>query len=612
MNSNQESNDVHNKRQRDKFYIILFGLIGYSLILIGIVIGTFFIVKGIFKSRDKEIESTFAAEQVVEEPVESTVADEEEILPELQVVDEVKEEPKERLNEHLIDVEEFLSDEIRIDYSKTLFEPSKRNKDLEWKDTVFSRLENVTDPTNAIINSYHLSRKNAVKDNDRELEFCIYNNVDSTVIEKITTVEKCPGNFEIIDYYYDNGNINYIDERSATIDVPVDITSGAVKSRYYFAKDMLVKYSYCENDKATVFSAAALDSYSEGTISQYEALEAKMINQAYITYNAARVLPESQRIEGYILDEYDQPLDGAEIKVFSDADKSEVARTTTDGDGHYAFSIAVNDNNTYTLLAKKNSLDDVRIYGITAKAGSGVYYVATPRLTYSDDGAEYNATVVVRDSIDNNLSVAGASIKLRSGLYAKDGDVKYSGTLDATGAIIFTLQAGNYTAEVSKGGYETSYFNVIVNHNRQATVGYLVKDLRENQLQMILSWDTTPLDLDGKLIVSNATDLLRGNQDSVGSLMTETINADIGNGYMYTYYVSDYSNCVGGDINSPNMSASGAKVDVYGCDGLIASLDVPKAHLGVVWEPFIIRNGVVIPINHYYNAIDQSGYFTAK
>ena len=55
-----------------------------------------------------------------------------------------------------------------------------------------------------------------------------------------------------------------------------------------------------------------------------------------------------------------------------------------------------------------------------------------------------------------------------------------SGTLDQAGNTVFTLQSGNYTAHVSKGGYEDSYFNVIVTMGRQVTIGYAIADVPDN------------------------------------------------------------------------------------------------------------------------------------
>jgi hypothetical protein len=60
------------------------------------------------------------------------------------------------------------------------------------------------------------------------------------------------------------------------------------------------------------------------------------------------------------------------------------------------------------------------------------------------------------------------------------------------------------------------------------------------------------------------------------------------------------------------MTVSGARVYIYSNEGMTASFDVPLGHLGVLWEPFNIRKGSVIPVNHYYNAIETDSYWTVK
>ena len=611
-NNNEKTTEARKKRNKDQFLIVLMGLVGYGFILIAIVIGTFFAVKNAFAKKDAEVAA--AVEQAVSgTDTDKVPEDTEETQDAVRVEDNEPETNEEtEADEHPTEVDRYMTAEGKLDYSQVLFEPGKRDKKLKWSDTVFSRIEDVKEPENSAVNSFRLQRKRAYTTDDHLLELVIYTNPDTAQVEKITTVEHCSDNLNIIDYYYDKGNINYAAEREALIDVPVDISSGAITSRYYFKKDTLVKYSYCEDSKATVFSAASLDEYSEGTVEQYEYLESNLINKAYISYNAAKTLAEDQLIEGYILDEYDQALSDVEIKLYNADDMGEVARTTTDGNGHYNMSIPVNDDREYFLSAYKDSLDEVRIYRITARSGSGTYFVPTPRMTYFDDGAEYNEQIVVRDSLDNNTPIADASIRLRAGLNCMEGDVIASSVLDATGAAMFTLQSGNYTAEVSKGGYENSFFNVIITTGRPATVGYAVRDLSEDQLQVVLAWDTSPLDIDSRLIGTGAANIIKPSQDSVGALMTETVSLSGDNGDVYRYFVYDYSDITGGDANSGNMTDSGARVYVYSNEGLEALYNVPGGHLGVVWEPFMLHGKTVIPVNSYYNIIESGSYWTTK
>lgn len=610
MNSDNrdELTDIHRRREKDKFFVILMGLISYGIILIAIVIGTFFIVKNAFEKRDKEVSEAVGIDTTDE--TEGETGDVKEAADENAegTAEEIVQEPEEV--SHIIPMDSYMTDG-KLDYSKVLFKPGKRVEGLKWSDSVFSGIENVKEPDKAPVNTFSLVNKRVMLANDRLMEFLIYKNNETLKTVKITTIEYCSDNLNVIDYYYNDDYVNYAAQRAPFIDYPIDISSGKITSRYYFDRDTLVRYSYCEDDKATVFNASSLGEYSSGTVEQYEYLEEEMINKAYITFNAAESLESLQYIEGYILDEYDQPLADVNVTLYKTGETDEVTGAVTDGDGHYEMTIPSDDEGTYVLSAQKNDFDEARIYGITAMSASGVYFVPTPRLTYSSDGAEYAEQIYVRDSVANDLPITDASISLRTGLNCREGDIIAQTTLDEEGRAVFNLQSGNYTARVSKGGYEDSYFNVIVTMAKQVTVGYAVADVPENKLQAVLAWDTAPLDLDVKVITSGGKNIYKAVNDGIGALTAETVTLDMTDDVL-RYYVSDHTNIMGGDSNTDSMTASGARVTIYGSEGYICNYDVPVGHLGVVWEPFMIRGRTVIPVNRYYNVIEQGGYWSSK
>lgn len=599
------------KRQKDQFSVTLTGMIVYAVILIAIVAGTYLGIRTLF-SRYAAKTDTVDAVNLVEEPVqEESAGSENEVPTESALAEEAEEETP--MEENLIDVSALVSGENNyIDYSQTLFKPAKRNAALTWEDTVFSRLENVKNPAEAAVNSYQFSRKFASREDDKQMEFDVYTNPENGRIEKITAVEYCGDDIETIDYYYDNGKINYIAQHRSLINTPIDISSSAVQSRYYFNDDVMVKYSYCEGNKATEYVITDLSKYSEGTVDQYDYLEQTMLNWAYINYNVVKNIAESEKIEGYVLDEFNTAMADAEVQLSSDSGNVVVAKTTTNGDGYYSLIMPINNSDTYTLTIKKNTLDEVKVYGITAESGASVYAVEPVYLSYTEVGAIYNVQIMVRDAKNVNTALSDATIKLRNGINNYEGDVIATGTLDSTGAITAPMRAGSYTAEISKGGYETSYFTVIVRMDRQAVLGYAVPDVGENQFETVLSWDATPLDLDARVFSSNAAKVNRAASDSVGSMMTEVISIANAGTDTYQYYVSDYSNCTGGDALSYSMTTSNATIAVYSADGIVASYHVPMAHSGVIWKVFEIRNKKVMPINDYYTLIPPDSYWTSK
>ncbi len=604
-------NHVAIKRQKDEFSVTLIGVMIYSVILIAIVAGTYLGIKAVFFNHQKNTEAA-AVSKTVEEP-EDTQGSENEVLTE-PAIEEASEE-KEPAKEEIVDVSSLVNgDNHYIDYDKTLFQPAKRNTALVWEDRVFSKLENVKNPSEASVNAYQFSRKYATREDDKKMEYLVYTNPDTEKIEKITAIEYCGDDVETIDYYYDNGAINYISQHRSIINTPVDISSSAVESRYYFNNDVMVKYSYCKDNKATEYAVSDLKKYSSGTVGQYDYLEETMLNWAYLTYYAMDHISEVEQIEGYVLDEFNMAMADAQVQLSSDLKNAIVDKTTTNGDGYYSLLLPADSTDTYTLTINKNTLDEVKIYGITASFGSSVYAVEPVYLAYTEVGAVYNVQIMMRDAENtgNASALSEATLKLRNGINNRSGDVIATGTLDATGAITAPMRAGSYTAEITKGGYETSYVTVIVRMDRQAVLGYAVSDVEENGYKAVLSWDATPLDLDARIFSSNAAKIGRSQNDSVGLTMAEVISLAEAGTDSYQYYVSDYSNCTGGDALSYSMSTSNAVVAVYDANGLLASYHVPMAHCGVIWRVFEIRNHKLLPINDYFNIIESNSYWTSK
>lgn len=613
---NNEKERSVSKRRKDQFSVTIVGIVIYSIALIAIVAGTYIGVKTFLGNRqavideavakaEEELEAGAAAgsEAVIEdEPTGENTSEE---TPDEEIVEE-------DAPENLLDVTGLYNSETGvIDYSQTICEPGERNKKLAWEDKVFSKIENVQAPQSAAVNNYIFSRKYAYNDQDKKMEFLIYTNPDTEKAEKITTREYCGDDIEVINFYYNNGRINYISQYRQDVDIPVNPSTTDVQSRYYFSADTLVKYLFCEGDIATEYNVKEFDNFSEGTIEQFNYMEASMLNKAYINYNVIRLLEESVKFEGYVCDEFNTGLNEVNIQILNENDE-QMAQTYSTEDGYYCIELPVNNSATYKLVAEKSTLDTVYVYNLHARQGSSVCDVEPIYMAYTENGAIYNMQIFVRDAANAVNGLADATIRLRCGLNNYDGEVIAAGVLDATGAIVCPMRAGCYTAEVQKGGYETSYFSIITKMDHQAVLGYGVADVGENQVVTILSWDSTPLDLDLRMISSNRARCDRSGIDSVGSTMAEMIRTtELGND-VFECFVSDFSDCTGGDPMSYNMSGSNAYVAVYSADGLQAQFHVPVAHAGVVWKPFEIRNARILDVNDYYYAVNPESIWMQK
>jgi len=585
-------------QHKKSFSVSILGIILYSVLLITVMVGAYFLISNIFTKNEQS--SDINANSLSNNEVsENELSISSEAVPIIE-----NETDESALKEDLIDLSSIVSaKEYTIDYSVIHFEPATRDLTLTWKDTVFSKLENTKKPIEALINTYSMARKWATREDGKKMEFEIYTNPDSNKTEKIVAIEHCGDYLEILDYYYDNGKINYIDQRSMIINTPINISSADVTGRYYFNNDCLVKYSLVENDVAYEYTASNLEKYSDGTKSQYDYLEETMLNWSYITLNAVPALVETQVIEGYVFDVFNSPMADANVQLISETTGNIVLKTITDGNGLYTFTLPVSTD-TYTIRVKKQTLNDTNLYGVTAVSGSATYYAKPLYMSYTDNGATYNMTITLCDASSDNKLLSDATLTLREGLNSKTGASLISTTSDNDGAIIFSLQAGSYTGEIKKDGYETSYFPVIVKMDHSTAYGYTVPTLSDGDYYVIASWDNPSLDLDSLFFTADIPNAIKSETDYKVGPASEAIKIESASKGVYQYFLSDYTNCIAGDPMNYSLSTSNALVTVFGTNGYMASYSVPVAHGGVIWDVFRLRNGKLITTNYFYSVID--------
>ncbi len=585
-------------QHKKSFSVSILGIILYSVLLITVMGGAYFLISNIFTNNEPP-------SNVNGNNLSNNEVSENELSISSETVPVIEDETDESaLKEDLIDLSSIVSaKEYTIDYSVIHFEPATRDLTLTWKDTVFSKLENTKKPVEALINTYSMARKWATREDGKKMEFEIYTNPDSNKIEKIVAIEHCGDYLEILDYYYDNGKINYIDQRSMIINTPINISSADVTGRYYFNNDCLVKYSLVENDVAYEYTASNLEKYSDGTKSQYEYLEETMLNWSYITLNAVPALVETQVIEGYVFDVFNSPMADANVQLISETTGNIVLKTITDGNGLYTFTLPVSTD-TYTIRVKKQTLNDANLYGVTAVSGSATYYSKPLYMSYTDNGATYNMTITLCDASSDNKPLSDATLTLRDGLNSKTGASLISSTSDNDGAVIFSLQAGSYTGEIKKDGYETSYFPVIVKMDHATAYGYTVPALSDGDYYVIASWDNPSLDLDSLFFTADIPNAIKSETDYKVGPASEAIKIETASKGVYQYFLSDYTNCIAGDPMNYSLSTSNALVTVFGTNGYMASYSVPVAHGGVIWDVFRLRNGKLITTNYFYSVID--------
>lgn len=597
--------EKHNNDHK-KFSVTIIGIVIYSIVLIAVMVGSYIGVKVIFKRYDSKVAQAHA------QP-EETEAVEEESEPTPTPEPEEEPEPEEVDLDHDVDADDLTDPETGVvDYSKVRFKPGKRSKSLKWKDTVFSRIENVREPAQAPVNTFDYKRVSVKLPDNNSSEYKVYTNPENDMVEKITEAEDCGGNLQILDYYFDNGDLNYVAEYKTYVDKPVNISSAGIESRYYFRNDCMVRYIYCKDGNATEYTVADIDSYSKGTVDQYDYLEQDIINRAYIVYNLAPTLKETEVLCGYVMDEFSMPMEDAKIVVKTESNDKVAAETITDGDGFYKIVVDCTDDDSYCITASKDTLNDVGVYGITARYGSGKYSVETIYMGYTNNLTEYPVQFMIRDAIDPNKPLSGAGIMLRRGFNNRTGEVMQTGALDDNGNGTVKLTSGSYTAEISKGGYETLFLSVVIRLDHQIAVGFAVPDVADDTYQVVVSWESAPLDLCAKAISSNQARVISSPVDSLGLTTAETVTIDNAGTDDYRFYVTDLGAITAGDVMAYNMTGSCAYAQVYDSNGLQGNFHVPAASAGVVWEAFEIRNKSILPINSYYYAVEDDALWKTK
>jgi len=575
-------NKAKERRHKDEMSVTVVGIVIYSVVLIFVVVFAYMGFKTMITSyREKQA--------ILLEEEQKAAAE----------AKRLEEEEQKKAEEEAAAVEEV--------------EPEKEDEETGYVDKVFSVIENVSDPGNALVNTFDFARKALTDDTDKLMDYEVYTNPETGAITKVTTRENCGDLFEITDYYYDDGVINYIAQYREDTDIPIDLASDKIESRFYYSNDKMVKYIYCENGKATEYSSNDFGLYSSGTIEQYQYMEEMMLESSKTVFKEASELEENIIISGYVLDELNcPPSDPASVKLL-DKNGRVVEETQTNGDGYYSFVVKADDSKEYIIdVTGREDTIESKVYGIKVGKGFKAVDVETVYLAYSVYDTIYPVQIFVKDAEDSNKAITGGDIRFRYGINNRDGEVCLSGVLGDAGETMAALRSGNYTAEISKSGYETCYVSFTVKSDCSALVAFAIKDVPADTYKCVLSYETTPLDLDLRMYDTYGRNTVRPQNDSVGITTAETITLNNTDSGTYSFYVSDYTDIAGSDMMTYRLSQSGAKVYVYNSEGLSEIYTVPAAHAGIVWKPFEIRNHKIFTVNDYYAYIVDNSDFRTK
>lgn len=302
-----------------------------------------------------------------------------------------------------------------------------------------------------------------------------------------------------------------------------------------------------------------------------------------------------------------------------DGNLSEYASATkSDSDGNY--ELILEDGQYYINIYKEGYLP-FAICDVTVTNNQITYLDNV--ILWGDSGAEVSNYIhgTVRSALTGS-AISDVTVRLRPGWDNKNGtlatvvetDADAVTVTDDNGQYSLEVLEGCYTAEFSKEGYITGYANVIcTNMDNADQDGVITPVLSDDEYRIVLTWSSTPSDLDSHLsgplstgerfhvyysdmsAFDNGETVATLDLDDTSSYGPETITLKKTQDGIYKYAVHDYSNR--SNASSTELSMSGAKVKLYCGNTLLATYNVPINVAGNIWNVFEIEGDTVQTIN---------------
>lgn len=514
--------------------------------------------------------------------------------------------------------------------------------------------------TNKEISSYKIIQKQFVNSKTKNTIDCdVYLEPNTGDIRKIVTIEYLSKNLQITDYYYMEGNIYFVFRRNEKYYRPIPAQQDFPGSRYYYYEDSLLRWRKIETKSNNTFEKT--DYYYNNKNFQWKTYEYKnlddvekeknnyvkasenpklrvkfekefvnreksMLDAAYNIYNKVVKSPRTTNLTGYVLNNLGEPMSGATIKVFSKEYNLLAGKTITDDNGLYKLSVPV-DTSMYTIYISKPGYVKTNICEVVPSLETSKL-VQENVYMYPKSNVKYNVRLNLVNALNgNNLNgneIQGTYIVIRKGINNKKGSIERRIELDNINDSynpLYNIQLlpGNYTAEVISPGRENSYFTIATLVDNMEIYSNIVPKIEDESVKIVLSWGENPSDLDSHLFLpsnkqiayySTETDNCYLDVDDTNSYGPETITLNKLERGTYKYYVADFTNCSADNYSSMDMSTSFAKVDVYTKNGLISTFTVPSNRSGVIWHVFNISNGKIVPVQRYFDNIEDMEWWT--
>ena len=501
-----------------------------------------------------------------------------------------------------------------LDLSVRNIAPGQKQEGMDWDSTLFYTLEDVyADSTeDNQIAQYRMEVYNFTNAQTGNVIQCfVYAHADSGQINKIVTVEQQKDNYLVSDYYYDDGKVNFVFTREVDVYTPTYATIDKVGNRYYFQDDVMVRYRTIEvpkrivqqtlNPENTWYENTSYFELSSEEKANYDALEYQVLNEAYNVYNAVQNQENIYDMKGYVYSAEEIPLANVSIAVIDANNHSVLYAGESAEDGSYHIYVSLDNTDCYLQVYLESYLP-VYIYHV--KLDSSILGNSASRIYLSEIGAVQTDTkLYLYDSLElteneNAASLKNATVVIRSGLNAKDGEGVVVGNTGETGVFETSLTPGAYTAEYYLDGFATTFENFYVTADACIVKGYTVSAITDDTEKIVLCWDSD-IDLDLLLYTPEKSaygDMnyisIRRPLDDYGNYLTadatdsrcEILNISNKLDGQYKVYVNDYTSYQNGIYDSNALAVSGARIYVYTSEGLIAVYRIDPDKSGIVWN----------------------------
>lgn len=321
-------------------------------------------------------------------------------------------------------------------------------------------------------------------------------------------------------------------------------------------------------------------------------------------------------------DDRSVPIKNATVSVYDKGNYNEITSTKTDEEGNY--SIMLREGDYVVIISAEGYISyecDISVVRDEEQ------YIQTFLLIDEQNLGIYGvADGIIRNAVTGE-PLSDVNVSLRKGWNKLEGDIVLNTTTDFNGRYQVDLPVGYYTVYLQKSGFESKSFNIVVLPvsvvQQNSTLVPTGDDVANGDLRIVLTWGSTPSDLDSHLVgpTADGSDYFHiyyGNKNYTDSSTkyadldlddttsygpeTTTVYNKTENG-IYSFYVHDYSNR--SDSESTAMSSSGAVVEVYLDGRFYTAYPVPSGEKGTYWHVFDYDpiNNKIIPVNEFKEEI---------